>query len=242
MPNDGQQGDRVALWMHSKLHAKKVYIIDDETSYSQGLAIQVAKDLKDSIAFKRNKVNQTVSDFSPYVTAVKSYKPQIVYIPWQLADKAQLFYNQLHAGGYTGIVFGSDGVDAPATFQPNGHGYVSGFPVDFSNPALTKFANSHSHDTETAFRRTRRSWSTPRRSRPRARPAMDIPPRLAVRKAVAKVSVVEGLVSARVPGQLPEGELDVLEVRGRRRHGRHGGFRHLPGSRQRELQAGRLTA
>ena len=150
VPNDGQQGDRVASWIHNNLHATHVYIIDDEESYSQGLALQVKGDLQKvgGITIGINHVSQSASDFSSLITSIPS-NTQVVYIPWQLADKAQLFQQQLHSPRPNAIVFGSDGVDAPGTFQPNGHGYVSGFPVDFTNPVLTKFANAHGGHQET---------------------------------------------------------------------------------------------
>src|SRR5437764_14421274 len=57
VPNDGQQGDKVATFIHKTLKKKHVYIIDDEEAYSQGLADQVQSDLKeDGINAGRNHV------------------------------------------------------------------------------------------------------------------------------------------------------------------------------------------
>ena len=58
VPNDGQQGDRDAFWMAKKLNAKRIYIIDDSESYSQGLATQVKNDLKRSTT-SRSRVRIT---------------------------------------------------------------------------------------------------------------------------------------------------------------------------------------
>ena len=41
VPNDGQQGDAVANYIHKLLKKTHVYIIDDEEAYSQGLSDQV---------------------------------------------------------------------------------------------------------------------------------------------------------------------------------------------------------
>ena len=46
VPNDGQQGDNVATYIHKVLKKKNVRIIDDEEAYSQGLAAQVKNDLQ----------------------------------------------------------------------------------------------------------------------------------------------------------------------------------------------------
>jgi branched-chain amino acid transport system substrate-binding protein len=149
VPNDGQQGDRVADWIHTKLKFKHVYIIDDEEAYSQGLADQVAADLKKfKVNAGRNHISQQQQDFSSVIAAIPS-NTQIVYIPWQLPGQAQTFYQQLRAAGKKAMIMGSDGTDAPGTFQPNGHGYVSGFPVDFASPVLSTFKKAHHGQTET---------------------------------------------------------------------------------------------
>jgi len=149
VPNDGQQGDRVADWIHTNLKFKHVYIIDDEEAYSQGLADQVQADLKKfKINAGRNHISQQQQDFSSVITAIPS-NTQIVYIPWQLPGQAQTFYQQLRASGKKAAIMGSDGTDAPGTFQPNGHGYVSGFPVDFTSPVIKSFTKAHHGQPET---------------------------------------------------------------------------------------------
>lgn len=149
VPNDGQQGDRVADWIHTKLKFKHVYIIDDEEAYSQGLADQVAGDLKKfGVNAGRNHISQQQTDFSSVVTAIPN-NTQLVYIPWQLPGQAQTFYNQLHAARPKAVIMGSDGTDAPKTFQPNGNGYVSGFPVDFGSAVLKSFKKAHKGQPET---------------------------------------------------------------------------------------------
>jgi preprotein translocase subunit SecD len=96
----------------------------------------------------RNHISQQQQDFSSVIAAIPS-NTQIVYIPWQLPGQAQTFYQQLRASGKKAMIMGSDGTDAPGTFQPNGHGYVSGFPVDFTSPILKTFKKAHQGQTET---------------------------------------------------------------------------------------------
>jgi branched-chain amino acid transport system substrate-binding protein len=148
VPNDGQQGDRVSVWIAGKLKAKRVYIIDDEESYSTGLADQVQRDLQSNggLTVNRDHVNQNVSDFSSVITRIPG-NTQVVFIPWQLAGKAQLFYTQLRAAGKKAIVFGSDGTFAPGTFSGAGS-YVSSFPVDYNSGLLKKFKAQHGGQDE----------------------------------------------------------------------------------------------
>jgi len=147
VPNDGQQGDAVANFINKDLKKKRIYIIDDEEAYSQGLADQVQADLKKvGINASRNHVAQNVSDFSSLIAAIPS-NTQLVYIPWQQAAEAQTFASQLHANGKNAIVMGSDGIDAPGQFTTHG-AYVSGFPVDASNPVYKAFTKAHKGQPE----------------------------------------------------------------------------------------------
>jgi branched-chain amino acid transport system substrate-binding protein len=147
VPNDGQQGDAVANFIHKDLKKKRIYVIDDEEAYSQGLADQVQADLKKfGINSTRNHVAQNVSDFSSLIAAIPQ-NTQLVYIPWQQAAEAQTFASQLHANGKNAIVMGSDGIDAPGQFTTPGS-YVSGFPVDATNPVYKAFTKAHKGQPE----------------------------------------------------------------------------------------------
>jgi len=142
VPNDGQQGDAVANWINKGLKKKRIYIIDDEEAYSQGLADQVQADLqKVGINATRNHVAQNLNDFSSLIASIPN-NTQLVYIPWQQAAEAQTFAQQLKASGRNAIVMGSDGIDAPGQFEAHG-AYVSGFPIDATNPVYKAFTKAH---------------------------------------------------------------------------------------------------
>jgi branched-chain amino acid transport system substrate-binding protein len=148
VPNDGQQGDRVARFINKTLKKKHVYIIDDEEAYSQGLADQVQADLaKAGVNAGRNHVAQNLNDFSSLIAAIPN-NTQVVYIPWQQAAEAQTFAQQLKAAGKNATVMGSDGIDAPGQFEAHG-AYVSGFPVDASSPLYKNFTKAHGGKPET---------------------------------------------------------------------------------------------
>jgi len=148
VPNDGQQGDNVATFIHKVLKKKNVRIIDDEEAYSQGLSNQVKADLEaDGATVTTDHISQQNPDYNSVIAAIP-HNTQLVYIPWQVPAMAQQFFTQLRANGDKQIVMGSDGTDDPSTFKGAGS-YVSGFPVDTSSPALKAFQSAHHGDPET---------------------------------------------------------------------------------------------
>lgn len=148
VPNDGQQGDNVANFIHTVLKKKNVRIIDDEEAYSQGLSAQVTADLqKFGVTVTHDHISQQNPDYNSVIAAIPN-NTQLVYIPWQVPAMAQQFYTQMRANGKHQIIMGSDGTDDPSTFKGAGS-YVSGFPVDTSNKLLKKFESAHHGDPET---------------------------------------------------------------------------------------------
>jgi ABC-type branched-subunit amino acid transport system substrate-binding protein len=148
VPNDGEQGDNVATFIHKVLKKKNVRIIDDEEAYSQGLSLQVKNDLQaDGVTVTTDHISQQNPDYNSVIAAIPS-STQLVYIPWQVPAMAQQFYTQLRANGDKQIVMGSDGTDDPSTFKGAGS-YVSGFPYDPTAPAVASFTKAHSGNPET---------------------------------------------------------------------------------------------
>src|SRR5215210_1444095 len=130
--NDVAQAATDARFIARTLKAKKVYIVDDQTSYSVPLANNVQRNLRAAgVNVSRNSVNQNVSDFSSLVTKVSS-DTDVVFLPWQLAAKAQLFYQQLREQGKKAVILGSDGLDSSDFLGANGS-YFSAFAPDLHN-------------------------------------------------------------------------------------------------------------
>src|ERR1700751_3173588 len=145
VPNDSVQGPTVANYITKTLKAKRVYIIDDQETYSQGLADGVQNILKSKgVTVTRNSISQTASDFSSVIAKIPG-NTQIVYIPWQLAPQAQAFGQQLKAAGKSSIkLFGSDGLFSP-DWKIAGS-YDSFFPVNTNDPVVKTFAKAHGGD------------------------------------------------------------------------------------------------
>jgi branched-chain amino acid transport system substrate-binding protein len=131
VPNDGVQGPTDADYMTSTLKVAKgdtVMIVDDQESYSTGLADIVGKELKNKgVKVDRESVSQKATDFSS-LTA-KAGNAKVVFLPFQVASEAQLFAQQLKAQGSKAIVFGSDGDFDSSKFNADG-AYISFFAPD----------------------------------------------------------------------------------------------------------------
>jgi branched-chain amino acid transport system substrate-binding protein len=140
VPNDDQQGPRVSSYILQTLNKRRIVIIDGQDSYSLGLSDTVEKLLKAARGtnVRRESVNpDTTSDFSSLIARIPP-NTDVVYIPWQLAPKAQLFGQQLRAAGKNAILFGSDGLFDPDNFRIAGS-YVSFFPIDLKHRAITQY-------------------------------------------------------------------------------------------------------
>ncbi|MDQ3066793.1 MAG: branched-chain amino acid ABC transporter substrate-binding protein [Actinomycetota bacterium] len=127
VPNDDAQGPTIGEYIAGELEAESVFIVDDQTSYSTGLADTVTESLEGAdVTVERESVSQDQSDFSALVSNVAD--ADVVFLPWQLANKAQVFAQQLTEQGSDAVVFGSDGLFS-ADFTQEGS-YVSSFAPD----------------------------------------------------------------------------------------------------------------
>jgi branched-chain amino acid transport system substrate-binding protein len=144
VPTDADQGPTDAAYMADELGAQKVLIIDDQSSYSTGLADSTAAALEDAgVTVERDSVSQDQTDFSGLASSVAD-DTDIVFLPWQVAANAQLFGNQLSEQGKDAIIFGSDGLFSPDDFKIAGS-YVSSFAPDITgldDPAIQELAEA----------------------------------------------------------------------------------------------------
>ncbi len=131
VPNDSVQGPTDAAYMTSKLGVASgdtVMVVDDQESYSTGLADIVGASLKaKGVNVDRESISQKDTDFSSLVAKAGSAK--VVFAPFQIASQAQLLAQQLKAQGKSAIVFGSDGTFDSSKFSIAGS-YVSFFAPD----------------------------------------------------------------------------------------------------------------
>jgi len=111
VPTDDDQGPTTADFLIES-GAGRVFIIDDQSSYSTGLADVTATALEaGGVVVDRTSVAQDVTDFSALVGTIPD-DTDWVYLPWQVAANGQLLGNQLEEQGKDIPIFGSDGMDS----------------------------------------------------------------------------------------------------------------------------------
>lgn len=143
VPHDGVQGPTVANYINDKLKAKNIFIIDDQETYSTGLADTVQRILsgKQGVKVERDSISQQATDFSSVVAKIGN-DVKVVYIPWQLSSQAQTFGTQMRAQGKRATLFGSDGLFDPANFKIEGS-FISFFPVASGSPLIAAYRRGH---------------------------------------------------------------------------------------------------
>jgi branched-chain amino acid transport system substrate-binding protein len=132
VPQDSVQGPTDAKYIIDNLKAKKVLIVDDQTSYSTGIADVLEDELKKGgVQTSRESVNQKQTDFSAIVSKI-SGDTDVVFLPWQIAANAQQLGKQMQEQGKDAVIFGSDGLFSPDDFSIAGS-YVSAFAPDINS-------------------------------------------------------------------------------------------------------------
>jgi branched-chain amino acid transport system substrate-binding protein len=129
---DSAQGGQDAQYMMDNLGVKKVFIIDDQSSYSKGIVDEVVPKLKDGgVSVQQDSVSQNNTDYSSLVSKVGD-DTDVVFLPWMLAANAQQFGKQMQEQGKKAAIFGTDGVFSPSDFSIDGS-FISTFSPDIAN-------------------------------------------------------------------------------------------------------------
>jgi branched-chain amino acid transport system substrate-binding protein len=149
VPPDAIQGPTAANYIIKKLKYKKVYIIDDQETYSTGLADEVEKRLKAAgVSVSRDGVSQQQSDFSSLIAKIPR-DTQLVYIPWQLTGRAIPFGNQMKAAGRGSIkLMGADGLFDDSFAALGSHIYDTNFPLNPKSKIISAFKKGHGGNGE----------------------------------------------------------------------------------------------
>lgn len=129
VPTDDDQGPTTANFLVAQ-GAQKVFIVDDQSSYSTGLAASVKENLEAAnVEVISDSVAQDVTDFSALVSTIPD-DTDFVYLPWQVAANGQILSNQMAEQSKTATIFGSDGMDSD-DFTTAGS-YIAAFAPDIS--------------------------------------------------------------------------------------------------------------
>jgi branched-chain amino acid transport system substrate-binding protein len=118
---DDEQGPFAAGFMKNFLHAKKVAVIDDNTTYSKGLAQNTVSALKSQgvDVVYANSITPGQMDYSPTLTRVNSLSPDVIYYTGYFAE-AGLMVKEARQLGYKATFMGGDGTNDPTLFKTAG--------------------------------------------------------------------------------------------------------------------------
>jgi branched-chain amino acid transport system substrate-binding protein len=142
---DDDQSIAAMKFIKDVLGAKTVFIVDDKTTYSQGLADNVEK-LANKEGLKviaHDHVNQGDKDFSAVVTKIKDAKPDVLYMSLQNSASGALMLIQAKRAGVTGAIIGQDAVYHPQLMEiakdaAEGMYLTFGY-IDEETPSYKKF-------------------------------------------------------------------------------------------------------
>lgn len=112
---DDDQSKIAGDFIKNYLKAKTIYIVDDKTTYSQGLADNVKKQC-DKLGIKvlsHDHVNQGDKDFSAILTKVKQAKPDVFYVSLQNSASGSLMAIQAKRMGVKSEILAQDAVYHP---------------------------------------------------------------------------------------------------------------------------------
>jgi branched-chain amino acid transport system substrate-binding protein len=131
VPRDDVQGPQDAQYIVDNLKPKAVMLVDDQTSYSTGLADAMTPVLeKAGVKVDRESVSQKQTDFSSIVSKVTN-DTGVVILPWQVAANAQQVGENLKEQNKKAVIFGTDGLYSTDQFKIPGS-YVSSFAPDIT--------------------------------------------------------------------------------------------------------------
>ncbi|WP_461210119.1 branched-chain amino acid ABC transporter substrate-binding protein [Desulfocurvus sp. DL9XJH121] len=142
---DDDQSTVAMAFMTGYLKAKSIYIIDDKTTYSQGMADNVEK--KSAPAglqvLGHDHVNQGDKEFSAVLTKVKQANPDVFYMSLQNSSTGALMAIQARRMGIKAAILGQDAVYHPQLIEiakeaAEGMYLTFGF-IDKERPLYKKF-------------------------------------------------------------------------------------------------------
>ena len=112
---DDLQGPAAALFAVKELGAKRIFILDDMTTYGRGLANEFEKKLRalGTTVLGHEGITQGDKDFAPLLTKVKSLRPDLVYFAGMFPEGALLIKQRADVG-LGGAFMGGDGLFDPA--------------------------------------------------------------------------------------------------------------------------------
>jgi branched-chain amino acid transport system substrate-binding protein len=115
---DDLQGPAAALFAVGELGAKRIFIIDDMTTYGRGLANEFEKKLThlDAEVLGHEGIVQGDKDFTSLLTKIKARSPDLVYFAGMFPEGALLIKQRADVG-LGGYFMGGDGLFDPVLIE-----------------------------------------------------------------------------------------------------------------------------
>ena len=146
---DDDQSVAAVKFMKEYLKAKTVFIVDDKTTYSQGLADNVEKLAGQSgiEVLGHDHVNEGDKDFSAVLTKVRALNPDVLYMSLQNSSPGALMLIQAKRMGISSDIMAQDAVYHPQLIEiakKDAEGaYLTFGYVDLDSPEYQKFYTTY---------------------------------------------------------------------------------------------------
>lgn len=110
--HDGMIGSALAVYATTKLNLKSIALIDDRTTYGQGLADEFEKTFKSlgGVIVAHEFINDKTTDFSAVLTTIKGKKPQAVFFGGLDAQAGSMLRQMTQLGMGDLFLLGGDGL------------------------------------------------------------------------------------------------------------------------------------
>ena len=115
---DDVQGPKGATFAAKKINAKKVFVIDDKTTYGKGLADEFEKEAGKLgvVILGHEGITQGDKDFTPLLTKIKPMDPDLIYFGGIYPEGA-LLLRQMRSLGMRAAMMGGDGLATPVFIE-----------------------------------------------------------------------------------------------------------------------------
>jgi branched-chain amino acid transport system substrate-binding protein len=115
---DDVQGPKGADYAIKQLGAKRIFIIDDKTTYGKGLADEFEKEARrqNLEVLGHEGITQGDKDFTPLLTKIKPLTPDLIYFGG-IYPEGSLLVNQARSLGIPSTFMGGDGLATPTFIQ-----------------------------------------------------------------------------------------------------------------------------
>jgi branched-chain amino acid transport system substrate-binding protein len=142
-PIDDAQGAALADVMVNTVKAKKVYMIDDKSTYGQGLADQVEASLKQLgvTDIQRAQITPDDKDFSALITKIKAFAPDCFFAAIPSPSQYAAIAKQMAQANYKVQLIGADGTRDVTEFITNAAGATEGAICTTLGPLLDKMTD-----------------------------------------------------------------------------------------------------